>query len=251
MAGADGGGALPRVVRPLSGVPVVALALVFSIEVEPGAACVVLPCPAGWDLSLPPSTAAFSGGGGVVGWGVLPVVVLGKGLAVATAGLGLAMAGRAERPPLGARRGRSAGGLVSGASVPWAGGSDDGPAVTTAWLGAGPTALAPGFSSVATFRDVIPTALPAVLRSGWGSPEAPIADGGVARDSGDMPAAISWGMLDGDTPRAIPAVALPSRRGGVPACNAMGMLASLCSPGMPGTVVPTAGAGLGDHVAAP
>lgn len=72
-----------------------------------------------------------------------------------------------------------------------AGGSGDGLAVTTTWLGAGPTALAPGFSSVLTSRNPIPIARPVVLPSGWGSPEAPIACSGAAMDGGDMTVAIS------------------------------------------------------------
>lgn len=170
---------------------------------------------------------------------------------MAGTGLGLAMASGAERPPLGARRGRSAGGLVSGPSVPWAGGSGDGPTAMITWLGAGPAALARGFFFMSISRDAVPTTCSAVLPSGWRSPEAPIAGSGVARDSGDMPAAISWGMLDGDTPRSIPAVALPSRRGVMPACGATGTLAALGIPKVPGIAMPMPGAALGDHVSAP
>lgn len=77
---------------PLRGVPATAPTLVFSARVELGTAFVVLPSSFSWDLSLPPSAAVFLGGG----WGVLPVVALGRGLAVASAGLGLAMADGAE-----------------------------------------------------------------------------------------------------------------------------------------------------------
>lgn len=186
-----------------------------------------------------------------MGCGVLPVAALGRGLAVASAVLGLATAGGAERPPLGATRRRSTGSLVSGALVPWVGGSGDGLPVMIVWLGAGAAALAPGFSSMPTSRDAVPTACPTALPLWRRSPEAPIAGGGVAGDSGDMPAAISWGMLDGDTPRAIPVVALFSRRGGVPACDVTGTLAALGTPGVPGTATPVPGAALGDHVSAP
>ena len=102
-----------------------------------------------------------------------------------------------------------------------------------------------------TSRDAVSTTRPVVLPSGRGSPEAPIAGSWLARDSGDMPAVVSWGMLDGDTPRAIPAVALPSRRGRTPARDAMETLAALGTPGVPGTAVPVPGAVLGDHISVP
>jgi len=235
VAGGDTRRAVPRAVSLLWGVPVTTPVSVFSAGAKPGAGCVELPSPARWDLPPPPSVAAFSGSGGVSTQGVLLVAALGRGLAVARAGLGLAMAGGVERPPKGARRGRPTGGPVLGVRVPWARGSGDGPAVTISWLGAGPAALSPGFSSVPTSRDAVPTACPVVLPSGCGSPEAPFAGGGVAGDSGD-------------TPRAIPAVALPSRRGGEPALDATGMLAALGTPGVPGTAVPSGV--LGDHVSA-
>lgn len=132
-----------------------------------------------------------------------------------------------------------------------AGGSGDGLAVTITWLGAGPAALAPGFSSVLTSRNPVPIARPVVLPSGWRSPEAPIACSGAARDSGDMTAAISWGMLDGDTSRAIPTLALPSRRGGMSACDAMGTVTALGLPGVSDTAVPVPGAALGDGISVP
>lgn len=103
--GGDAGRAVPRVVSLLWGLPVTAPTLAFSTRVEPSAACVVLPSPASWDLPLPPSVAVVLGGGGVTGWGVLPMAALGRALTMAHFELGLAVASGAERPPLGDRRG--------------------------------------------------------------------------------------------------------------------------------------------------
>lgn len=131
------------------------------------------------------------------------------------------------------------------------GGSGDGLAVTIVWLGAGPAALAPGFSSVLTSRSPIPTASPVVLPSVWGSPGAPIACSGAARDGEDMTVAISWGILDGDTSRAIPTLSLPSRRGGTSACEAVGTVTALGPLGVSDTALPMLGAVLGDGISVP
>lgn len=132
-----------------------------------------------------------------------------------------------------------------------AGGSGDGLAVTIRWLGAGPAALAPGFSSVLTSRNPIPVACPVVLPLGWGSPEGPIAGSGAAGDSGDVTAAISWGMLVEDTSRAIPTLALPSRRGETSACDAMGTVTALGPPGVSDRALLVPGAVLGDGISVP
>lgn len=127
--------------------------------------------------------------------------------------------------------------------------SGDGLAVTITWLGVGPAALAPWFSSVLTSRNPIPTARPVALPLGWESPEAPIACSGAVGDTGDMTVVISWGMLDGDTSRAIPTLALPSRRGVTSACDAMGTVTALGPPGVSDTALP--GALLGDGISVP
>lgn len=129
-----------------------------------------------------------------------------------------------------------------------AGGSGDGLAVAIAWLGDGPAALAPGFSSVLTSWNSIPIACPMVLPWGWGSPEAPTACSGAARG---MIAAISWGMLDGDTSRAIPTLALSSRRGAMSACGAMGTVTALGPLWVSDTAVPVPGAVLVDGISVP
>lgn len=134
-------------------------------------------------------------------------------------------------------------------SVP--GGSGDGLAVTNTRLGADPSALAPGFSSVLPSRNPIPIARPVAPSLGWGSPEAPVACSGAARDSGDVTAAISWGMLDGDISRDIPTLALPSRRGGTSACDAVGTVTALGPPGVSDTALPVPGAVLSDGISVP
>lgn len=225
MVGGDTAEAVPRAVSLLWGaLPVSAPTLAFTTGVEPNAFCVVLTSPASWDLPSPGCTAAFSGGSDVTGPGVFPEVVLGKGLAVASG---------AEWLFLGASK--SAWGPVSEASVPWGAGSGVGLVLTITWLGSAPTASVSGFFSMSTSNDSVPTACPPVLPSRRGSPEASVG-GEMARDSRDIPTAVSWGMLNEDTLTIIPAVTLPSRRGETSASDATGILA---------------GAALGDCASAP
>lgn len=186
-------------------------------------------------------------------------MVLGWGLAMAGDGLGSGVDDGAERLCRGARRSRSTRELVLRPSVPWVGGSGDDPAVTITRLEAGPdalvprtaAALAPGSSSVLTSGNTVPSTCPTVLPIGWGSPEAPITGSGVGTDSEDIPAAVFRGTLDGDTCGAIPAVGLPSRRGGTSPRNATEAVVALGTPGVPGTAMPMPGAVLSDHVPVP
>lgn len=217
----------------------------------------VLPSPAGGNLPTLPCEAAVLRSGGVPGRGVL--LTVGWGLAMAGDGLGSGVADGVERLLRGARRSRSTRELVSTPPVPWVGGSGDGPAVTIAWLGAGPAALvprtgaalAPGSSSVPTSGNTVPSTCPTVLPSGWGSPAAPITSSGVGTDSGDVPAAVFRGTLGGDTRGAIPAVGLPSRRGETSPRDATGAVVALGTPEVPGTAILMPATVLGDHISVP
>lgn len=130
------------------------------------------------------------------------------------AGLGAAEADGAEKLPQEGRRGKLVAGSVLGTSLPGVGGSGDGPVVTMPWLGAVPDGS-------------VPTARLAVLPSGR-AVGAPSAGSRVNGDSGDVPDATSGGLLDGDTPSAVPAVALLSC--GMPARGTPGVLSVLGTP---------------------
>lgn len=106
-------------------------------------------------------------------------------------------------------------------SLPGVGGSGDGPVVTIPWLGAVPD-------------GPVPTARPVVLPSGR-AVGAPRAGSRVVGDIGDVPDATSGGLLDGDTPSAIPAVALLSC--GMPARGTPGVLSVLGTPGAAGVAL--------------